>query len=320
LVVLVAGGIFYAYNILFLGLTLPYVNDVLSRNFPAYQAWKTTEKELANNKLAGKTISAKKEIIGSEVIKGTFGTLIEDSVAYDEYGSVISDIQLKKEHQVMSLGLKSVAQNENPNGIGTEGMTLVSIANKYGDFVQSRSAYVPIRKIEWESNKNQVNKPAPTDKWAVVEKKVVDFSKLKMEKFDHKLNFPTIPLSFNKLGAGNYRIKLSGNWEFFMSSNRWREFSWKGGNYGNNLPEFRPEKSMEFASVILLNNGENITPINNDGFILNSTGSVNLSLKINVLMRADEFYSERITDRANKLTLSNSEKEPLTITIEKEVL
>jgi len=53
---------------------------------------------------------------------------------------------------------------------------------------------------------------------------------------------------------------------------------------------------------------------------LNSTGSVNLSLKINVLMRADEFYSERITDRANKLTLSNSEKEPLTITIEKEVL
>jgi hypothetical protein len=104
-----------------------------------------------------------------------------------------------------------------------------------------------------------------------------------------------------------------------MSSGNWKQFPWQGKTYPNNLPGYRPDKTKEFCAVILLNNGEDITPVNNEGFVLNSTGSVNLSLKINLLMRADEFYSERIIDRANKLTLSNSEKEPLTITIEKEV-
>lgn len=314
LAVLVAGGIFYAYNILFLGLTLPYVNDVLSKNFPAYQELKETEKKLANNKLAERTISVKKEILGSEVTKGTFGIMLENSVVYDESGSVIQNIQLKKGQKIMSLGIESEKQSD-----GSEGMAYVCIPNENGHFVKGVKVLVPIRMIKWESDKNQDGGPTPPAKWELVEKRVVDFSKLKMERFDQKLNFPVIPVSLNKLGVGNYRIKLSGNWEFFMSSNRWREFPWNGGTYANNLPEFRPDKSMGFASVILLNNGENITPVNTDGFILNSTGSVNLSLKINVLMRADEFYSDRITDRASKLTLANSEKEPITITIEKEV-
>lgn len=162
--------------------------------------------------------------------------------------------------------------------------------------------------------------PTATIGWEKVEEKVVDFSKLKIESFDQKLSFPVIPISLNKkMEAGNYRIRLSGNWIFFMSSGNWKQFPWQGKTYANNLPEYRPDKGKEFCAIILLNNGEDITPVNKEGFILSSQGSVNLSLKINVLMRVDEFYSERIIDRANKLTLSNSEKEPVTITIEKEV-
>ncbi|MFZ2154006.1 MAG: hypothetical protein WAV16_02130 [Candidatus Moraniibacteriota bacterium] len=168
--------------------------------------------------------------------------------------------------------------------------------------------------------KTQDSSPTAKNGWEKVEEKVVDFSKLKIESFDQKLSFPVIPISLNKkLEAGNYRVRLSGNWIFFMSSGNWKQFPWQGKTYANNLPEYRPDKGKEFCAIILLNNGEDITPVNKEGFILSSQGSVNLSLKINVLMRVDEFYSERIIDRANKLTLSNSEKEPVTITIEREV-
>ena len=173
-----------------------------------------------------------------------------------------------------------------------------------------------------DSNKSEkfVTATPKAPKWKLVEEKVVDFSKLRMERFDQQLNFPIIPVSLNKLELGNYRIKLSGSWEFFMSSGRWIQFPWQGKTYPQSLPEYRPDKGKEFCAIILLNNGEDITPVNNEGFNLNSTGSVNLSLRINLLMRTDEFYSERIIDRASKLTLSNSEREPLKIIIEKEVI
>jgi len=167
--------------------------------------------------------------------------------------------------------------------------------------------------------KSKTRKPASSE-WKETERIVINFSRLKMKRFSQKLNFPIIPVFLNsKLETGDYRIKLTGSWEFFMSSGNWRQFPWQGRTLPNSLPEYRPDKEKEFCAVILLNNGEDITPVSDEGFLLTSTGSVSLSLKINLLMRADEFYSDRITDRASKLTLSNSEKEPLTIIIEKEV-
>lgn len=159
---------------------------------------------------------------------------------------------------------------------------------------------------------------AKKEEWKEISKKQIDFSRLKVERFNQKLSYPKIPIGSISLEPGTYRIKLDGNWEFFMSNGEWKQFPWLGKTYTYNLPEFRPDKSKEFCAVILLNNGEDITPVNEDGFILNSTGSINLSVKLNVIMRTDEFYSDKISE-ANKLTLRNSEKKPLMIIIEKEV-
>lgn len=156
------------------------------------------------------------------------------------------------------------------------------------------------------------------NKWKEVDRIRVDFSGISIEAFGN-LNFPKIPIVTSKtIGAGNYRIKLDGNWQFFLSNGEWKDYPWQGKTYANNRPEYRPDKAKNFCAVILLNNGEDITPINEEGFILNSTGSVNLSVKLNVIMRADEYYSDKISG-INKLTLRNSAKEPLTIIIEKEV-
>lgn len=313
LLILTVGGIFFAYNTVFLNKVVPYVEDGLSKNLPAYQEWKDTKKSLANIKLAEKTISAKKEMVDSEVTKGTFGIITEDSVAYDENGSIIPGLRLKKNQRIMSLGLGSKSQSEDPNGIGTEGMTYVLIANEYGDFVKSRSALVPIRKIEWESNRGKNTSSTVKTGWVEIENRIVDFSQIRMVTFGPNQCMAEIPLPIKISESGNYRMKFSGNWEFLMSNGRWSVFPWNGNNALAGRPEFRPEQGLNFGSVILINNGENITPVSNEGFVTSLGENSVLLVRINVLLRPDEYIG------ASGIALRNSMALPLTITIEKEV-
>lgn len=314
LAILFVGGIFYAYKVLFLGLALPYANDVLSRNLPAYQEWKETERKLSNNKLAERTIAAKKAIIDSEVTKGTFGIIIEESVAYDENGFIISDLKIKKDQKIMSLGLGSKSQSEDPNGIGTEGMIYVLIANEYGDFVKSRSALVPIRKIEWESNKKKTIKTssAKTD-WEEVEKKVVDFSQVKIVKIAHQQHIAEMILPLN-LENGIYRITLNGSYNFRLGG-QWYEVAWEGNDRLFAFPDRKPVKDLPCGAVVIFNRGDNITPTIKDGIQINDK-LLNPAIQINTYFKdPNEYYSAE----TRGMILKNSPTKPLTIKIEKEV-
>ncbi|HCU70829.1 MAG TPA: hypothetical protein DIC35_03720 [Candidatus Moranbacteria bacterium] len=131
----------------------PPVNNYITSNFPSFSEWKTTSKEFANTKIAESTIAMKKATIASEVTKGTFGIILCDSTAYDDFGAEITDVKLKKDQPVKSTGLKSKPQNDD-----SEGMILVAIANKSGDFVNPRSVWIPIRNVKWDSEKVEPKK------------------------------------------------------------------------------------------------------------------------------------------------------------------
>lgn len=149
-------------------------------------------------------------------------------------------------------------------------------------------------------------------RWKLVEQKVVDFSRLEMVTFGQDQCVAMIPLSIKITKQGNYRIKFSGNWEMFMSNNSWTKIPWNGGNHLGGRPELRPVKGLNFGSVILLNNGEDITPVNEEGFITPLRENSTLSMRINIL----------ITQRwlsINRSVLRNSAEHPLLIIIEKEV-
>jgi len=143
--ILVLWGLIYFGQNIIVDRIIPKVNSVLSSNFSNYEEWKETRKKLANNKLAESIISMKKEMLQSEIAKGTFGKLIENSVIYDDFGNPLAPfIILSKDQRVMSLGLESKKQISN-----SEGLAYVLIANQHGDFVKSRSGLIPIRKIKW---------------------------------------------------------------------------------------------------------------------------------------------------------------------------
>lgn len=148
--------------------------------------------------------------------------------------------------------------------------------------------------------------------WQKVEEKVVDFSQVELMPFNQKKGVPTIPIKINLTEETRYRLKISGGWEFFMSNNSWTKFPWEGNNSLAGRPEFRPEEKMNFGSIIILNNGENITPVDKEGIILNLGKNSNFSLRINVLLRKDEFFK-------NGKSIRNSMDNPTKITIEKEV-
>lgn len=309
--ILVAGALFYFGDEIIFDRIIPTVNNFISKNLSNFPQWKETRKELANNKLAEKTISAKKEIIDSETVKGTFGILTKDSVVYDEHGSVMKDIRLKKDQRVMSLGLKSMAQAEDPKGGGTEGMILVSIANKFGDFVQSRSGYIPIRKIQWDNG--PVSSSADTG-WIELEKKIVDFSRVEVMSITPEEHIATIPLPIS-IGSGNYRIKLQGNYDFFLG-NRWISFPWQGDDQLVAFPSKKEFSELQNGAVVILKGAENITPMSTDGAVINLSGKIDkLTIKINTFFK----YKREYIHPLGGFILRNSYNKPLTITIEKEV-
>ncbi len=157
---LIVGALFYFGNSIIIDKIVPTVNQKLSATFSNYKEWRETKKLLINNKLAGDTIQMKKEMMVSEVVKGTFGKIIEDSIIYDELGNpLVPAIKLLKGQRIMSLGLESKKQVD-----GSEGMAFVLIANSHGDFVKSRSGLVPIRKIEWEGQLKYPPPPSADDK------------------------------------------------------------------------------------------------------------------------------------------------------------
>ncbi|MFA6184216.1 MAG: hypothetical protein WC682_03905 [Parcubacteria group bacterium] len=297
-------AVWFVFEVVFLGIVFPAIDNLVTRNNPAYAGFKKSSKELFVKRTEDSTISMKKEMMKSESNTGTFGEMKESSPAYDENGNIISDLFLKKGQKVMSLGIESKKQND-----GSEGMAYVLISNEHGHFVKSPKALVPIRMIEWGPN-------GKTFGWEkVIEKKVVDFSQVEQFDIAHNQCIAKIPLSLKRLEEGNYRIKISGNWQLFMSNHSWTEFPWQGDNALGGKPEFRQEKKMNFGAIILLNNGENITPKTEEGFVISMNKDSDLSMRINILMRPDEFNSSVIRRPAFK----NSTVNPLTITIEKEV-
>ncbi|MDX9913405.1 MAG: hypothetical protein RBS77_02400 [Candidatus Moranbacteria bacterium] len=144
--ILVGGAILYLGENIIVNKITPFVNNQITQHIPSYPEWRKTIWGLTDNEFGERTISMKKELMNSEINKGVFGIITENSPAYDEKGNLIEGLSFKQGQKIMSLGLQSKPQIE-----GSEGMAYVLIANEYGDFVNSQSVLVPIRKIEWES-------------------------------------------------------------------------------------------------------------------------------------------------------------------------
>ncbi|EKE21410.1 MAG: hypothetical protein ACD_7C00253G0002 [uncultured bacterium] len=320
LLILTAGGIFFAYNTIFLDKVMPYIEDGLSKNLPAYQEWKATEKQLANVKLAERTISAKKEMISSKVTKGTFGILVENSAAYDENGSIILSIQLKKGQRIMSLGLGSRSQSEDPNGIGTEGMAYVLIANEYGDFVKSRSALVPIRKIEWESNKKEeVKKSSNTPEW----EKIADCP----IHFNGRVFSDTVGPNGERPNTGEvysgcfvevgyeYKITFSGDYSQFFKHLPWyKKLSWSGWN-PQIQDAIKPFPNYNYGALMLRIGAQNgLHPEKGKNFItFTPTDPAKILGELNITQREDSYIDQSsVGNKIQDSTLSiKIERRPL---------
>ena len=303
---LVIWAIWFVIEVVAIGIVWPAIDNLLKNSNPAYAEMKHTVTDMFENRTEESIVSMKKEMMNSESVMGTFGEMKEDSPVYDESGTIIPDIILKKGQKVMSLGTESKKQAD-----GSEGMAYVSIPNEHGHFVKGVKALVPIRMIEWDSNQGKTSPTVKTG-WVEIENRIVDFSQIRMATLGQNQCMAEIPLPIKISESGNYRMKFSGNWEFLMSNGRWSVFPWNGNNALAGRPEFRPEKGLNFGSVILINNGANITPVNDEGFITTLGENSVLLVRINVLLRPDEYM------KASGIALRNSMAMPLTITIEKE--
>lgn len=150
--------------------------------------------------------------------------------------------------------------------------------------------------------------------WQKVEKKVVDFSRVEVLSITPEQHIATIPLPVS-IGSGNYRIKLQGSYDFFLGG-RWIEFPWQGNDRLVAFPDKKEFSELQNGAVVILKGGENITPMSEDGAVVNLSGKIDkMTIKINTFFKNKGEYIHP----SGGFILRNSENKPLKIIIEKEV-
>ncbi|MDX9913406.1 MAG: hypothetical protein RBS77_02405 [Candidatus Moranbacteria bacterium] len=152
--------------------------------------------------------------------------------------------------------------------------------------------------------------------WQKVDEKIVDLSQIETIYLGQNQSIVKIDLPIKVPSPGNHRIKISGNYDFFLGDHTWTSFPWQGNNRLSGSPNNKPYKDLQYGAITLLNNGENITPATNEGIIAYLNTTSNFSIRVNAFTRnPTEWYSAKI----GRMILKNSSDKPLTITIEKEV-
>ncbi|MGW8185121.1 MAG: hypothetical protein ACWGHO_03345 [Candidatus Moraniibacteriota bacterium] len=263
------------------------------------------------NRTEESTISMKKEMMNSEAVQGTFGEMKEGSPVYDENGTIIPDIILKKGQKVMSLGTESKKQTN-----GSEGMAYVTIANEHGHFVKGVKALVPIRMIEWDSDQGKGASSKAKADWEEITNRPIDLSQIETICLSQNQSVVKINLPVRISSPGNYRIKISGNFDFFLGDHTWTPFPWQGNNKLSGSPSNKPYKDLQYGAIVLLNNGANITPTTDEGIVIFLNATSDFSVRVNAFTRnPGEWYSAKI----GRMILRNSSDKPLKITIEREV-
>ena len=87
--------------------------------------------------------SFQKRALKSEIESGIFGTIIEDTIGYDESFAPTSTI-ITKGTKTMAVDLKG-----RPRSINSERVLSVMLPNQFGDFVKGKIVLVPSKKIVW---------------------------------------------------------------------------------------------------------------------------------------------------------------------------
>ncbi|NCA94018.1 MAG: hypothetical protein EOM84_02440 [Sphingobacteriia bacterium] len=197
---------------------------------------------------------------------------------------------------------------KNPNG---------KYPDEYSRFLESvkNGERKTLREIRFEILHPKISTPTvKKNGWEKVEEKVVDFSRVEVSSITPEQHIAKIPLPVS-IGSGNYKIKLQGSYDFFLGG-RWIEFPWQGNDRLVAFPDKKEFSELQNGAVVILKGGENITPMSEDGAVVNLSGKIDkMTIKINTFFKNKGEYIHP----SGGFILRNSENKPLKIIIEKEV-
>lgn len=152
--------------------------------------------------------------------------------------------------------------------------------------------------------------------WEEVVSRFIDLSQIEPVVLGQNQCVVKIQLPLDVLTPGNHRIKISGEYQFLLGDHSWKSFTWQGNDRLSGIPSNKPYADSQYGAIILLNNGENITPAKDEGTIVYLNATSDFSVRVNAFTRNPaEWYSPKF----GRMILRNSPDKPLKITIEKEV-